>query len=623
MAAEKSRSPWLWVPSLYFAEGIPYIVVMTVSVIFYKRMGISNAEIALYTSWLYLPWVIKPLWSPVVEIIRTKRMWIVLMQLVIGAALASMALAIPLPNFFKVTLGILWLLAFGSATHDIAADGFYMLGLSQHQQAWFVGIRSTFYRFAMLTGQGLLVILAGYIEGHTGLRPVEVPVMAAHKSTAVAWPDSTAAVEQQGPLRLRVEPDTLVIGLQPRTPEEVNELVARVRQWNAAREPGAATAEERARAQSGKSPTWWQRHVAQPVARLFVAVFGSRSATPRSATLAGNVGLISLRLSGAPPAGKAVVVHFGREGGDKSISLVEGGRFEFTSNNWATPALAVIQLDPKLRVPTTARFVARAGNIRLSWMLTFGALGALFLLFMLYHRFVLPYPKADVPRRAGGVAEFFANFGRTFATFFTKKHIGISLALLLLYRLAEAQLVKMASPFLLDSQEAGGLALTTGQVGFVYGTVGLLSLSLGGILGGFLVARDGLKRWILPMVMAINVPDAVYVYLAHAQPDNFLLVNLCVAIEQFGYGFGYTAYMLYMIYIAEGEYKTAHFAIATGFMALGMMLPGMISGWVQELIGYQQFFLWVLVCTIPGFLIVALLPLDPEFGKKRDEEKGA
>jgi len=173
----------------------------------------------------------------------------------------------------------------------------------------------------------------------------------------------------------------------------------------------------------------------------------------------------------------------------------------------------------------------------------------------------------------------------------------------------------------LDSQEAGGLALTTGQVGFVYGTVGLLALSLGGILGGFLVARDGLKKWILPMVLAINVPDTVYVYLSHFQPDNFLIINLCVAIEQFGYGFGYTAYMLYMIYIAEGEYKTAHFAIATGFMALGMMLPGMISGWVQELIGYEDFFLWVLLCTIPGFIIVALLPVDPEFGKKK-EEKG-
>lgn len=616
----KPRSPWLWVPTLYFAEGIPYIVVMTVSVIFYKRMGISNAEIALYTSWLYLPWVIKPLWSPVVEIIRTKRMWIILMQLLIGAALASMALAIPLPNFFKVTLGILWLLAFGSATHDIAADGFYMLGLSQHQQAWFVGIRSTFYRFAMLTGQGLLVILAGYIEGHTGLRPVEVPVVASQQLSQPAWPDSAIAEAEQGPLRLIIEPDTVVVELRTRAPQEVSEVLARARQWNAARALRAESKAELKQAEDARGPSWWQRHVAQPVARVFLNVFGSRSAAPKGQTVAGNIAVVNVRLSGPPAPGKTVVVHFGREGGDKSISLIEGGRFEFTSDNWARPALAVVQLDPKLRTPSAARFVARAGNIRLSWILTFTALGVLFILFMIYHRFVLPYPSSDVPRRSGGIKAFFANFGRTFATFFTKKHIGISLAMLLLYRLAEAQLVKMASPFLLDSQEAGGLALTTGQVGFVYGTVGLLALSLGGILGGFLVARDGLRKWILPMALAINVPDSVYLYLAHTQPDNFLIINLCVAIEQFGYGFGFTAYMLYMIYVAEGEYKTAHFAIATGFMALGMMLPGMISGWIQELIGYKQFFLWVLLCTLPGFIIVALLPLDPEFGKKKDEK---
>ncbi|MCR4439792.1 MAG: MFS transporter [bacterium] len=616
---KKGRSPWLWVPSLYFAEGIPYIVVMTVSVIFYKRMGISNAEIALYTSWLYLPWVIKPLWSPVVEIIKTKRMWIVLMQLVIGAALASMALAIPLPNFFKVTLAILWLLAFSSATHDIAADGFYMLGLSQHQQAWFVGIRSTFYRFAMLTGQGLLVIVAGYIESHTGLRPVEVPVVATRAGAEVVWADSTVA-PAEGQLRIIVRPDTLAIGLQARTPAEVNELIARARQWNARRQPRASAVAEQCQAARAQHTTWWQRHVARRVAAAFVAVFGSRSSGQSGQTVAGNVGLIWLHLSSPPPAGKSVVVHFGREGGDKSIALVEGGRFEFTSDNWAQPAVAVIQLDPKLRTTSSARFMARAGNVRLSWTLTFAGLGALFLLFMVYHRFVLPYPKADVPRRTGGLKPFFANFARTFASFFTKKQIGIALALLLLYRLAEAQLVKIASPFLLDSQEAGGLALTTGQVGFVYGTVGLLALSLGGILGGFLVARDGLKKWILPMVLAINVPDVAYVYLSHYLPDNFLLINLCVATEQFGYGFGYTAYMLYMIYIADGEYKTAHFAIATGFMALGMMLPGMISGWIQELIGYEKFFLWVLLCTIPGFIIVKLLPLDPEFGKKRDEK---
>ena len=174
--SKTKRNPWSWIPTLYFAEGIPYVIVMTVSVIMYKRMGISNTDIALYTSWLYLPWVIKPLWSPVVDILRTKRFWIITMQLFIGAGLAGVAFTIPVSNFFQYTLAFFWLLAFSSATHDIAADGFYMLGLSEHQQAFFVGIRSTFYRVAMITGQGLLIIVAGYLESSTGLGQVEFDV---------------------------------------------------------------------------------------------------------------------------------------------------------------------------------------------------------------------------------------------------------------------------------------------------------------------------------------------------------------------------------------------------------------------------------------------------------------
>ena len=192
----------------------------------------------------------------------------------------------------------------------------------------------------------------------------------------------------------------------------------------------------------------------------------------------------------------------------------------------------------------------------------------------------------------------------------------IILAFLLLYRFAEAQLVKMASPFLLDSQEVGGLGLTTGQVGFVYGTVGIIMLSIGGLLGGFAASRHGLKYWLWWMAIAINLPDLVYVYLSYVLPDSFFIVSLCVAIEQFGYGFGFTAYMLYMIYASEGKYKTAHFALSTGLMALGMMIPGMFSGWLQDVIGYKHFFIWVLIATIPAFFILIFLPLDRGFGKK-------
>jgi PAT family beta-lactamase induction signal transducer AmpG len=419
----KTRSPWAWVPSLYFAEGIPYVVVMTVSVIMYKRLGVSNTEIALYTSWLYLPWVIKPLWSPLVDVLKTKRTWIVAMQLLIGGGLAGVALTLPADNFLRYSLAFLWLLAFSSATHDIAADGFYMLGLSQHQQAWFVGVRSTFYRLAMITGQGLLVMLAGSVE-----------------------------------------------------------------------------------------------------------------------TL--------------------------------------------------------------------------SGDVTLAWTLTFYVLAGLFVLFFLYHSLMLPRTESTAARPYDGLTGLFSAFVQTFASFFRKKHIAAALAFLLLFRFAEAQLAKMASPFLLDAAAIGGLGLSTAQVGFVYGTVGVLMLTIGGILGGFLAARHGLKFWLWWMVAAINLPNAVYIFLAVVQPESYWVVNLAVGVEQFGYGFGFTAYMLYMIYISQGEHETAHFAICTGFMALGMMIPGMFSGWLQELVGYRNFFTWVMVATIPSFIVAYLIPLKAEFGRR-------
>jgi len=421
------RSPWLWIPSLYFTEGIPYVVVMTVAVIMYKKFGISNTKIALYTSWLYLPWVIKPFWSPLIDIVRTKRWWIVTMQLLIGAGMAGVAFTIPASNFLQYSMAFLWLMAFSSATHDIAADGFYMLGLSSHEQAWFVGIRSTFYRLAMIAGQGLLVMFAGHFEETIGL--------------------------------------------------------------------------------------------------------------------------------------------------------------------------------------TSA------------WVLTFYCLAGLFLALFAYHGLFLPKPTEDRPNVSADLSSVFSQFLVTFVTFFQKKNILSILVFLMFYRLAEAQLVKMASPFLLDSRQVGGLALSTTQVGFVYGTMGVVMLTLGGILGGLLAARQGLKYWLWWMALAINLPNAVYVALSIFQPESFLAVNLAVAVEQFGYGFGFTAYMLVMLYVAQGEHETAHYAICTGFMALGMMLPGMVSGWLQESIGYQKFFIWVMVSTLPSFAVCWLIPLSSEFGKNQVEKE--
>jgi PAT family beta-lactamase induction signal transducer AmpG len=344
--------------------------------------------------------------------------------------------------------------------------------------------------------------------------------------------------------------------------------------------------------------------------------------------VAGNLGLATLHLSKSP--GKEVAVTLGSKvnigfttGDAKSFSVAEGARLIFNDQNWNKPALAVIQLDPNLQGAAAALIEVRSGNVPLAWSVSFGLLAGLFLLFGIYHRFRLPYPASDRPGAVASTGNFFGEFGQTFAAFFKKKQIGFLLLFLLFYRFAEAQLVKLVVPFLLDPREVGGLGLTTSQVGFAYGTVGIVALMCGGLLGGMVTARRGLKFWLWWMVLAIHLPDAVFVYLAYALPGNFWVINLCVAVEQFGYGFGFTGYMLYMIYIARGEHQTAHYAICTGFMALGMMLPGMFSGWLQEIIGYQHFFIWVLLATIPGFLVVKFIPLDPEFGRKTTRPVGA
>lgn len=579
---KRSSGPWLWVPSLYFAEGIPYVIVMTLSVIFYKRMGLSNAEIALYTSWLYLPWVLKPLWGPVVDILRTKRYWILIMQLCIGAGLAGVAFTIPAGRFLQYTLAFFWLLAFSSATHDIAADGFYMLGLSRHDQAFFVGIRSTFYRIAMLTGQGLLVILAGYFEARTGLPPVEVTVVATAGEAPVRFDPGSMVVESDTGSLYFISPEEVRIGTAKIAAADADRLFSRVEEWNSA--------------------------------HGFYQAAASGEPEGGDNELVGNVGYTWFRLSRKPEAGENIVLSFSFDKGDKSVGLARSYRFEFNENNWDIPAFAMFRLDSGLDKPTTASFSGLSGNIRFAWTMVFAIIAVIFVGFHIYHRFVLPRPSEDHPNNSG--TGFFKAFIATFAAFFRKKSIGVILLFLLVYRLGESQLVKLASPFLLDSREAHGLGLTTGDLGLIYGTIGIIALSLGGILGGIAASRKGLNYWLWWMVAAMNLPNLVYVFLSYTMPSSLWVVGSSVAVEQFGYGFGFTAYMLYMIYVSEGKHKTAHFALTTGFMALGMMIPGMISGWLQEQIGYQHFFIWVIFCTIPSFIIIPFLKIDPSFGKK-------
>ena len=417
--APRRLSPWswLWVPSLYFAEGIPYVIVMTIAAIMYKRLGLNNEEITLYTSWLYLPWVIKPFWSPVVDLLKSKRWWIVVMQLILGASMAGVAFTIKVPHFVQWTLVFFWLMAFSSATHDIAADGFYMLALEEHEQSIFVGVRSTFYRVATIAGQGLLVMFAGTME-----------------------------------------------------------------------------------------------------------VF--------------------------------------------------------------------------YRNPFSA------------WMATFFVCTATFLLLFCYHAFMLPRPRQDSSRHLE-----LKEFAATFKSFFLKPQFLVAVIFMLLYRFPEALLIKICPLFMLDPVSKGGLGMTTAEVGFVQGTVGVIGLLLGGILGGVLVASKGLKKMLLPMVLSITLPHVVYIFLAYYQTESLALINISVFLEQFGYGFGFTAYMLYMMYFSQGKNTTAHYAFCTGFMALSMMLPGLFAGALQQAVGYLNFFIIVLCLTPLTFIAAGLIKVDEHYGK--------
>jgi PAT family beta-lactamase induction signal transducer AmpG len=624
----KSRNPWLWVPSLYFSEGIPYVIVMTMSVVMYKRLGISNTDIALYTSWLYLPWVIKPLWSPFVDITRTKRFWIVAMQFLVSLGLAMVAFSVRGSAFFKWSLFLFWIMAFASSTHDIAADGFYMLSLSKHEQAWWVGLRSTFYRTAMIVGSGLLVVLAGVLESKNGLPPLEIPVQAKASAPLIAkWdPTEVKLTAQDGELRVIAQPSPLEIALAERSAEEAKAVITQAKVWN--RQHGFVAEDNPAPAKSGaKSASWWSSHISGPFGNFLASRFPktlSSQASPVAA--AGNLGVIYLSLSKEPPAGRDIAVNFGRKPhgieyiglgkSDKGFRLQEGERFVFNSMNWNQPAMAVIQLDPKLKSDTGVTFLTSSGNIPVAWSITLFFVAALFLAFSCWHSIMLPRPAADGPVLTHNslVGEFFATLG----SFFQKPGVGLAMAFILLYRFDEAQLVKVISPFLIDTRAAGGLGLTTSQVGVAYGTFGILALTCGGLLGGFAAAKYGLKRMLPIMVCSMYLPKLAFVFLSWTQPSNFLITCGAVAAEQFGYGFGFTAFMLYMLLFADGPHKTAHFAICTGFMALGMMIPGMWSGWVADLVGYRHFFVWVICSALPGLTIALLVNrrVDPEFGKK-------
>ncbi len=393
----RSSSPWSWIPTLYVAEGLPYFAVNTLTVLMYVNMGVSIPEMAFFTGWLYLPWVIKPFWSPFVDLFKTKRLWVIAMQWLMAAAMAAIGFLLPTSFFFASTLVFFWLMAFFSATHDIAADGYYMLELSESDQAAYVGVRSTFYRIASVIGQGGLVVLAGHLE-------------------------------------------------------------------------------------------------------------------------------------------------------------------------------------------------KRLGDVPAAWSTVFFTLSIFFLLTALYHTHFLPAAPSDRPVSGVTAKTILRDFGMTFVTFFRKPHIWSAISFMLLYRLPEAICIKLVQPFMVSPREAGGLGLSTAQVGIANGTVGVIALLAGGILGGLAIARGGLRKWLWPMALSLTLPCVLYCMLAMWQPENFALICAAVGVEQFGYGFGFTAFMLYLIYFSKGESSTSHYAFCTAFMALGMMVPGMFAGYLHRLFSEYRLF---------------------------------
>ncbi len=617
---EKKKSPWAWIPSLYLAEGLPYVAVMTISVIMYKRMGISNTDIALYTSWLYLPWVIKPFWSPFVDLLKTKRWWIVTMQLLIGAGFAGIAFTIPLPFFFQATLAFFWLLAFSSATHDIAADGFYMLGLDTNQQAMYVGIRSTFYRVATIMGQGILIILAGFLESTSGSEPVKINIDASPRYTQSTFvlPQIENTLFQEGEIHFVTDKEVVQIGTHGVNKDSLQLFLDNVSALN--HENGFVVKEAETKDGEDKAgESWWTSHISAPFGNWIKNTFGEKRFVAES-DHTGNIGVVAVRLSKQPEQDKEMVLNTTMNRGDNSISLLQGDRLTFNASNWDKSAYMVFQIDPKLTESSNAEYKGLSGNIPFAWSITFFVLAGLFLFFSFYHRVALPKPDSDKAHAHVTAASILSEFTETFKSFFKKPQAAAAIFFMLTYRFSEAQLLKLINPFLIDPKDVGGLGLTTGEVGLVYGTVGIIGLTLGGIIGGFAAARGGLRRWLWPMTLSMLLTIATFLYLSFSQTDNLIIINICVFIEQFGYGFGFTAYMLYLMYYSDGEQKTAHYAICTGFMALGMMLPGMFAGWLQEQLGYNHFFIWVMICSVVPIIAVALLKIDPSYGKAKNKE---
>ena len=629
------KSPWAWIPTLYFAQGLPYVAVMTISVIMYKRLGMSNTEIALYTGWLGLPWVVKPFWSPFVDIIKTKRWWVLIMQWAIAIALAGIAFTIPTNWWVQLTFAVFMLMGFASATHDIAADGFYMLALTEHEQSMYVGIRSTFYRIATVMGQGILVIIAGLIEMNSGLSPLSIDLEVEPTSggnIVVAMPSVDVSETETSNEIHFLSSSPVKVGAK--CPSKVGEIdfgayaslmkdsVIMLNVLNGFEKIETDKTKNEIKAESNIDNQWsafrvWLKETfGDQIWGMKKDFLSEGNTSPNN-----NFAIVAVRLSTQPQQGEEYVLNVTQKSGDTGIKLETGGRLVFNVLNWNKTAYLFFSIDGKIKERTSAKFVGASGNIPMAWAVVFVVLSVFFFMVVIYHTWVMPKPSVDEANSDTSALAITKGFFDAFKTFFTKFSLWETVSaiiFMLFYRFPEAQLTKIIQPFLLDPIDKGGLSLSTGEVGLVYGTVGIIGLTIGGIIGGLVAAKGGLKKWLQPMAWSMSLTCLTFIYLAFTQDQSLLTINICVFIEQFGYGFGFTAYMLYLIYYSEGKYKTAHYAICTGFMALSMM-TGMIAGWIQETVGYRSFFVWTMICCIATILVAIIVKVDSKFGLKQAE----
>ena len=410
--------------------------------VMFNQMGVPNGEMSFFTTLLYFPWALKFLWAPFVDLIKTKRWWFLTMQfLMLGLAVLTI-FSIPQPDAatiaamgteVKLFTGVLIafiIMAFASATHDIAADGFYMLALTSGVQAEMIGWRSVFYRLSNVFCNSALITIPGVIYDWT------------------------------------------------------------IKQGEA--------------------------------------------------------------------------------------------------------------------------------NMPLAWQVTMVITAVIFAIMAVWHIFFTPRPDSDKPNATTTAKDIMVGFGQAFATYVKKPALWVAILFMLLYRLPEGFLMKMIYPFLLGARDTGGLGLTMQELGVVYGAIGVIFLLLGGILGGYYISHVGLKKAFWWMALAMTLPCLSFVYLSMYLPENMVYIGIALAIEQFGYGFGFTAYMMYMMFFSEGEFKTSHYAICTSFMALSMILPGLVAGYIQEAIGYQNFFWMVIACSVGTILATFLARriVNGNYGKK-------